>query len=501
MGKHEFFDRMAQDFLGLTSDDVLLIPQRSDVVPATVSLKSYFSRRVPLNIPIVSAAMDTVTGRRMAIALAKQGGLGIIHRGFSPDDQALEVARVKFHMNGCIRKPITVRDTNTIKQILAHRDDKGYGFHTFPVLDASDKLVGVLTHNDFDLCDNHELLARNVMSTGLVTAPENTSLARAHRMMQEHGKKVLPLVKDDGTLAGMYVFSDVQRITSSNTSICNVDEHGQLRVGIAVGVDNDAFQRLELCLPHGLDVAVIDTAHAHSGPVLRTLRAIKADSRYNGIDIVAGNISQTDAALELIEAGADGVKVGQGPGSICTTRIVTGAGFPQLTAVYQCAVAALEKNIPVCADGGIRFSGDVAKALAAGASSVMLGSMLAGTTESPGEIITLNGREYKAVRGMGSLGAMIALKSSLDRYRQDDKKFVPEGIEGMVPHSGLLSKMIDQLCGGISSGMGYVGAESIQALWERGTFIRVTPAGVTESHPHNVIITREAPNYPSGGES
>ena len=404
MSKESFFKKMEDLGIALTFDDVRLRTGFSKVMPDNVNLTSKFSRNITLKIPIVSAAMDTVTEHKMAIELAKLGGIGIIHKNLSPEEQAKEVTRVKYHLNCLIEKPICVLEDEKIVDILKRREEKGYGFTTFPVLNSKEKLVGILTQNDFDFCLDENLPAKKVMTKEVITAPKYTTLDEAYRIMIKEKKKVLPLLTKDEKIAGMYVFSDVKRTKTGSSSHYNVDKNGQLRVGAAIGVGNDAFTRIEKLVPKNVDVVVIDTAHGDSKPVIDTLKKIK--KHYPDLDVVVGNISEPGSAKRLIEAGADGIKVGQGSGSICTTRIIAGIGCPQVTALYNCSKVADKYDIPVCADGGIRFSGDITIAIGAGAYSIMLGSLLAGTKEAPGDIVFWNGRQWKNYRGMGSLSAM-----------------------------------------------------------------------------------------------
>lgn len=496
MSKHDFFKKMNDDFLALTYDDVQLRTGRSVVMPTKVCVESRFSRNVPLKIPIASAAMDTVTEYEMAIEIALLGGIGIIHRNLSPKEQSAQVAKVKFHMNGFIEKPIFVSENQTIESIVAKSEEKGRHFHSFPVVDKSEKVVGVLTSTNFQFCRDRTLIAKKVMTQDPITAKAGTSLEAAYELMEENKIKVLPIVDNDGKLAGLYVFSDVMRIISGSSNVNNLDKRGQLRVGAAIGVGKDAFERLELLANERIDVVVIDTAHADSKPVFDTLAEIK--KQYSGLDIVVGNISEPSSAQRLIEAGADGIKIGQGPGASCTTRVVAGTGCPQLTAIYNCAQIAQGHGVPVCADGGIRFPGYIPKAIGAGAHSVMMGNRLAGTKEAPGQVVLYKNRQWKKYRGMGSLGAMQAHRGSRERYFQGDtgkNHLIPEGIEGLVPYKGELEGVIKQFVGGLRSGMGGVGAANIEELREKAQFWRVSPAGAEESHPHDMEVTEEAPNY------
>ncbi len=483
--------------IALTFDDVRLKTGYSEVMPKEVSLETRFSRNIHLKIPIVSAAMDTVTEYEMAIELAKLGGIGIIHRGLTPEEQARQVARVKFHLNGLIDRPICVNESQRIEEVLRLREEKGYTFHTFPVINGEGRLVGILTKNDFDFCDDKSRLVREIMSAQLVLGKPDTTLEQAYKIMIGEKKKVFPLVDESGSIIGMYIFSDVQRIILGSSSTYNVDSKGQLRVGAAVGVGDEAFERLERLVRKNIDIVVIDTAHGDSSNVIETTKRVK--EKYPNLDVVAGNISEPESAERLIKAGADGIKIGQGPGSICTTRYISGTGCPQVTAVYNCSRVADVHDIPVCADGGLVYSGDIAIAIGAGAHSVMLGNMLAGTKETPRETIFHNGRYWKNYRGMGSLGALEEHAGSRERYRQEgveSSELVPEGIEGLVPYKGELRTVLTQYIGGLRSGMGYVGAHTIQELREKADFWRISRAGRDESHPHNILITREPPNYP-----
>lgn len=476
--------------------DVRLKTGHSEILPADAKLETFFSRRVPLKCPIVSSPMDTVTEHAMAIELAKMGGIGIIHRGLSPEKQAFEVSKVKFYLNGLIKKPTSVHENETIESILKMRENNDLSFHSFPVLDENEKLVGLLTNNDFDFCSDHKLKASEVMSRELITAKENTSLEEVYKIMQENKKKVLPIIDESEKLAGMYVYSDVKRLITGGSPLYNLDNNKNLRVGAAVGIGNDAMERIALLAPLGIDVVVIDTAHADTEIVIKTLKEVKKN--YPEIDVVVGNVSEGESARRLAEAGADGIKVGQGPGSICTTRIVAGIGCPQVTAIYNCAKAVRGMPVPICGDGGIQQTGDITIAIAAGASSVMLGNILSGTKETPGEVIIRQGVSVKEYRGMGSLGAMQASKASRERYGQaqsEKDKLVPEGVEGIVQYKGEVSNIIFQCLGGLRSGMGYVGAKTIKELQEKADFYRISTAGFEESHPHNLMVTKDAPNY------
>ncbi|MDP1694071.1 MAG: IMP dehydrogenase [Candidatus Woesearchaeota archaeon] len=493
--KDRFFQHIGRE-TALTFDDVRLRTGYSEVMPDDVDTSTLFSRHIPLKIPLVSAAMDTVTEYKMAIALAKLGGLGIIHRNLTPVEQAKQVARVKFHLNGKIRDPICVYETMTLQEISELRKEKGYTFHTFPVVDKQRKLLGVLTENDFDFCDDPSQLVRTIMSTRLVTSNSRTTIEEAYEQMMRKKKKLLPLVDKQGRLTGLYVFSDVRRIVRSSNALYNVDENGQLRVGAAIGVNDSA--RVEKLLDKKVDVVVIDTAHADTKSVLQTLKQLKKS--FPSLDVVAGNISEPESAKRLLDAGADGIKVGQGGGSICTTRIVTGIGSPQVSAVYWCAKVAERYNVPLCADGGLRFSGDITIALAAGAHSVMLGSMLAGTDETPGDVVYLDGKQWKIYRGMGSIAAMQEHAGSRERYNTGKLGLVPEGIEGLTTYKGPLETVVMMHMGGLRKGMGSVGAADIKKLRTQVNFLYCTSAGINESHPHDVRIAREAPNYTGRGK-
>ena len=489
-------ERARAEGTALTYDDVRLRPDYSEVLPNQVCLESKFSRNVGLKIPIVSAAMDTVTEHELAIELAKLGGIGVIHKGMDIERQLDEVSKVKFHLNGLIEKPICVGEDEKISSILEKREKKGYTFHSFLVVNNDEKLVGIITRNDFDFWDSKDdVLAREIMSTDLFCAPGGTTIDDAYDLMRNEKKKILPLVSEKGEIAGMYVFSDVKRIKTREAEAYNVDSRGQLRVAAAVGVGDEALERVER-LKGRADVIVIDTAHGDSRGVFDTLREIKRN--YDSLDVVAGNVSIGAAAKRLVDAGADGVKVGQGPGSICTTRVVAGIGRPQVSAVYDCAMEIYDLGIPICADGGLTNPGDIPIAITAGAHSVMMGSMLAGTEEAPGDIVFAEGRQWKNYRGMGSVGAMRDSRGAKERYFQEgseESKLVPEGIEGLTPYKGRLADVVHQYVGGLRAGMGYAGTRSIKELIEGGDFDRITSAGLSESHPHGVSMIREAPNY------
>jgi IMP dehydrogenase len=491
-----FFRKKAADFLGLSYGDVLLITRYSEIAPSEVDLRTKFSRNVFLKMPIVSSPMDTVTEHNMAITIALKGGIGIIQRSLSPKAQEHEADRAKHHLTGrLIEKPICVKPTDSVENVLLMIEEKNYAFRSFPVVNEDGKLAGLLTSNDFDLCLNPRVAVAKIMSTKLITTGENTNVQKAFKMMQEKQKKILPVIDKEGRLRGIYVFTDLKRQIMGFSDQYSIDAKGRLQIGAAVGIFDDAFQRAELLVRKGVDVLVIDTAHGNTKDVIETLKKLKA--QYPQVDIVAGNISTGEAARRLARAGADGVRVGQGPGSICTTRIISGAGRAQLTAVAEISRALRGSGIPVVADGGIKYSGDMTKALAAGADSIMVGSLMAGTTESPGEIITIRGLQHKKYRGMGSLGAMQDSQASRDKYRQKDSKkgkLVPEGVEGAVPFKGGAAKILDQLTGGIRSGMGYLGVPNIKELQKKAMFDQITSEAQRESHP-SILITEVAPNY------
>jgi len=476
--------------LGLTYDDVVLVPAKSAVLPSEVDVRTQLTRNIQITIPIISSAMDTVTESRLAIAMAREGGVGIIHRVLTPADQAAEVDRVKKSESGMILDPVTISPDQTIRD--AHQLMAKYRISGIPVT-KNKKLVGILTNRDLRFETRMDLKVSQVMKRDkLITAPEGTSLEKAREILHEHRIEKLPVVNKQGDLKGLITIKDIEkRIKYPNA--CK-DAHGRLRVGAAVGVGQDTEERLAHLKKAGVDLVVVDTAHGHAQAVLDTVRMIK--KQHPTVELIAGNIATADAAKDLLKAGVDAVKVGVGPGSICTTRIVSGSGMPQLTAIADCAKVLEGSGVPIVADGGIKFSGDISKALAAGASVVMLGGLLAGTEESPGETVLYQARTYKVYRGMGSIGAME--RGGGDRYGQSGRppqKLVPEGIEGRVPYKGPLSAVIYQLVGGLKSGMGYCGCKTIPDLQKNATFIRQTVAGLRESHVHDVIITKEAPNY------
>jgi IMP dehydrogenase len=473
---------------GLTFDDVLLVPARSEVLPAEAETKTRLTRGIPLNIPIVSAAMDTVTEAQLAIALAQQGGIGFVHRNMSVERQAEEVDRVKRSESGMIVDPITIGPDAKISDALALM--QRYRISGVPVT-QNGKLVGILTNRDLRFESRFDLPISEVMTKEhLITVPVGTTLEQAEEILHRHRVEKLLVVDKDYILKGLITVKDIQKKLKYPNSA--KDEQGRLRVGAAIGATGDFLERAHELVRRKVDVIAIDTAHAHSLRVIEAVKAVK--KAMPEVQLIAGNMGTYEAARELIDLGVDGIKVGIGPGSICTTRIVSGAGVPQLTAIAACSRAARESNIPLIADGGIKFSGDVTKAIAAGADTVMIGSLLAGTDESPGETILFQGRTFKTYRGMGSLGAMST--GSTDRYALDpNQKLVPEGIEGRVASKGPLSELVYQLVGGLKSGMGYCGCRTIAQMQEQAKFVRVSPAGLRESHVHDVIITKEAPNY------
>lgn len=471
-----------------TFDDVLLVPNKSEILPREVKLNTNLTRSIKLNIPIISAGMDTVTESKMAIAIAREGGIGIIHKNMSIEAQALEVDRVKRQENGVITDPFYLSPENTIDEALQLMSR--YRISGVPVTNQG-KLVGIITNRDIVFETDYSKRISEVMTKeGLVTAPETTTIEEAKELLKQHKIEKLPLVDQDNNLKGLITIKDIEKAIKFPNAA--KDTQGRLLCGAAVGVTADMMDRIEALVKAAVDVVVVDTAHGHSKGVIDAVRNIK--EAYPKLQVIAGNIATAEAAKDLIEAGADCIKVGIGPGSICTTRVVAGVGVPQLTAVMDCAEVANEYGVPVIADGGIKYSGDIVKALAAGASVVMMGSMFAGCEEAPGEIEIYQGRSYKVYRGMGSIGAMNS--GSKDRYFQEgNKKLVPEGVEGRVPFKGAVSETIYQLLGGLRSGMGYLGANSLKVLTETATFVVQSSAGLRESHPHDIVITKEAPNY------
>ncbi|MDA3613642.1 IMP dehydrogenase [Polluticaenibacter yanchengensis] len=477
---------------GLTFDDVLLVPAYSNVLPKEVDISTQLTQSIKLNIPLLSAAMDTVTEWQLAIALAREGGIGILHKNMSIDEQVEHVRKVKRSESGLILDPITLSENATIGDALLLMSENKIG--GIPIVDANGKLTGILTNRDLRFEDDKSKLVKNVMtSSNLVTAPEGTSLVTAREILSTEKVEKLPVVKKDGTLVGLITYRDIQKVQYYPNA--NKDGFGRLLVGAALGITGDMLERAEALVKIGVDVVTLDSAHGHSEGVLQSVKKLK--SNFKDLQVIAGNVATAAGAKALAEAGADCVKVGIGPGSICTTRIVAGAGVPQITAIMEAVSALKPLNIPVIADGGIRYTGDMVKAIAAGASSVMMGSVFAGTEESPGETIIYEGRKFKQYRGMGSIGAM--QKGSGDRYFQDSKagvkKLVPEGIEGRVAYKGQVSETVHQYTGGLRAGMGYCGAGTIKALQDDAQFIRITNAGMRESHAHNIEITKEAPNY------
>jgi len=476
---------------GLTFDDVLLVPAFSEVLPREVSVTSQFSRNISLNIPILSAAMDTVTEEQLAITIAREGGIGVIHKNMPLDEQARQVKRVKRAESVMIHEPITIRKDGTVSDALSLM--KEYKIGGIPVVDANNYLIGIVTNRDLRFQENlGRAIAEVMTSEKLVTTSKKTSLAEAAQILQVHKIEKLPVIDAENKLIGLITYKDITK-SKDRPNSCK-DARGRLRVAAAVGVSSDIVDRVTILEEAGVDAVVIDTAHGHSRAVVESLKKVKA--AFPELDVVVGNVGTAEAAKALADAGADAVKVGIGPGSICTTRVIAGVGVPQLTAIYEVAKALEGTGVPVIADGGIRYSGDIVKALAAGAHSIMAGSLFAGVEESPGETIIYNGRKYKSYRGMGSLEAM--QQGSKDRYFQDAeddvKKLVPEGIAARVPFKGSLTEVIYQMIGGLRAGMGYCGAGDIPSL-QHAKFVRITNAGVQESHPHDITITREAPNY------
>ena len=478
---------------GLTFDDVLLVPAESSVLPNDVRTATRLTRTIALEIPIVSAAMDTVTEARLAIALAREGGIGILHRNLSIADQVTEVDKVKRSESGMIVEPVTLRPDDSVAEALSLMER--YRISGVPITDDAGVLVGILTNRDLRFESNTAQPVSALMTaTNLVTAPVGTTLEEANQILHKHKIEKLPVVDADGRLKGLITVKDIRK--RIEFPLATKDEQGRLRVGAAVGVGPDAFERAAALIGAEVDVLVIDTAHGHSVSVVEMVRRVKSEW---DVQVIAGNIATAEAAEALIDAGADAIKCGIGPGSICTTGVVAGVGVPQITAVFECAEYALRHGVPVIADGGMTSSGDIAKAIAAGADTVMLGSMLAGTDESPGDVILVQGERFKEYRGMGSLGAMKARSFSKDRYFQGDvedvDKLVPEGIEGRVPYKGPVQQILYQLVGGLRQAMGYCGAPTVEALKLESRFVRITGAGLLESHPHDVTITKDSPNY------
>ncbi|MCH9815135.1 MAG: IMP dehydrogenase [Actinomycetia bacterium] len=487
--------------LGLTYDDVLLLPNESDVIPSEVDTTARLTRSIRLGVPLLSSAMDTVTEARMAIAMAREGGIGILHRNSSAEDQALQVDLVKRSEAGMLTNPVTCRAEDSLADVdaLCAR----YRISGAPVVGEDGALLGIVTNRDMRFIEDKSQRVSDVMTRGpLVTGHVGISRKDAFALLAEHRVEKLPLVDDAGRLAGLITVKDFTK--SEQYPGASKDDSGRLRVGAAVGVGEDAYKRAQLLIEAGVDVVVVDTAHGHSRQVLDAVKRLKTDTQ---VDVIGGNVATEAGARALVDAGADGIKVGVGPGSICTTRVVAGVGVPQVSAVHEAARAAKAAGVPVIADGGLQYSGDIAKALVAGADSVMLGSLLAGCEEAPGDVVFVNGKQFKQYRGMGSLGAMQsrgeARSYSKDRYFQDDvlsdDKLVPEGIEGQVPYRGPLAAVAHQLVGGLRASMGYVGADTLGELQAKGQFVRITSAGLRESHPHDVQVTSEAPNYFAGG--
>ncbi len=467
----------------LTFDDVLLVPQRSNVLPKDVDVQTYFCRGIKLNIPIVSAAMDTVTEHKMAIAIAKEGGIGIIHRNLTIERQVEEVKKVKRYESWIIYEPYTLGPDNLVaeaKKLISEKNISG-----IPIVDDNKKLLGIVTRKDLIFEENNLKPLKEIMNENVIYAYYPITPEEAKEIMKKYKIEKLPIVDKEKKLIALITLKDLLKKVQFPNS--NTDENGRLRVGAAVGI-KDIIERSENLINANVDVIVIDTAHAHSEYVLKAIKEFR--KHFKDFPLVVGNVATAEAVEDLIALKVDGIKVGIGPGSICTTRVIAGVGVPQLSAILECSQIAHKYDIPIIADGGIRYSGDITKALAAGASCVMIGNLLAGTDESPGEVVFLQGRKYKSYRGMGSLGAM-----GYDRYFQEKDKFVPEGVEGIVPYRGSVSEVIFQLVGGLKAGMGYVGAQNIQELWKKAKFIKVSHASIIENHPHDIVITKEAPNY------
>ena len=477
---------------GLTYDDVLLVPAYSKILPRDVDISTRFTKNIRINVPIVSAAMDTVTEYQMAIAIAREGGIGVLHKNMSVEDQAFQVRKVKRAESGMILDPITLPLTALVKDAKESMRENRIG--GIPVVDRDGKLLGIVTNRDLRFEKNEMRPVEEVMtSENLITAAKGTTLSEAEEILQENKIEKLPVVNEDYNLIGLITFRDITKLTQK--PIANKDKYGRLLVAAAIGVTADALERTNMLVEAGVDALIIDTAHGHSKGVVHTLKEVK--SEYPDLEVVVGNVATAEAAKYLVEAGADAVKVGIGPGSICTTRVVAGVGVPQFSAVLEVANALKGTGVPVIADGGVRYTGDIPKAIAAGADTVMLGSLLAGTKESPGETIIFEGRKFKSYRGMGSVASM--KKGSKDRYFQDVeddiKKLVPEGIEGRVPYKGELFESMHQFIGGLRAGMGYCGSKDIETLQNSGKFVKITFSGIKESHPHDVTITKESPNY------
>ncbi len=476
----------------LTYDDILLVPAKSDVLPRDVSVQTKLTRQITLNVPLISAAMDTVTEADMAVAMAREGGIGILHKNMSIEKQVDEVHRVKRSESGMILEPVTVRPNQQVRDVLMLM--KKYSISGIPVVDRNGKLIGIITNRDLRFEPDEDALVEEIMTAdNLVTAPVGTTLTQAERILQKHKVEKLPVVDKNGYLRGLITFKDILK-KKKHPDACK-DKHGRLRVGAAVGVTSDTLDRVAELVKADVDVIIVDTAHGHSKGVLETVKRVR--KRFPKIDLIAGNVGTGEATRDMIRAGVDAVKVGIGPGSICTTRVVAGVGVPQVTAIMECVKVASKSNVPIIADGGIKQTGDIAKAIAAGADSVMIGGLFAGVDESPGEKVLYEGRSYKIYRGMGSIEAM--RQGSKDRYFQDAEddlqKLVPEGIEGRVPYKGPLEDTIYQMIGGLRAAMGYCGCPTIADMKKRSQFVRMTDAGLRESHPHDIAITKEAPNY------
>ena len=478
--------------VGLTYDDVLLVPSYSEQLPNEVDIKSKFSKNINLNIPIVSAAMDTVTESKMAIAMAQEGGLGVLHKSMTIKNQADKVKKVKRSESGMILDPVTLKENSLVSE--AKNCMREYSIGGIPIVNNKNVLIGIVTNRDLRFeNDNSKKLSEVMTKSNLVTADVGVTMQEAESILQKHKIEKLPVVNSKNELSGLITFRDIQKLSLKPKS--NKDDFGRLKVAAAIGVSDDSIDRCKALVDAGVDAIVIDTAHGHSKGVINVLKQIK--KQYSKIDVIVGNIATAEAAKFLVKAGADGIKVGIGPGSICTTRVIAGVGYPQLSAIYEVSNAIKGSGVSVIADGGIKYTGDITKAIAAGADCVMLGSLLAGTKESPGETVIYEGRKFKTYRGMGSIEAM--QKGSKDRYFQssvsESNKLVPEGVVGRVPYKGDLVESIHQFVGGIRSGMGYCGCKTINDLKENGKFIQITGAGLQESHPHNVMITKESPNY------
>lgn len=491
-----YLDRFMEkfEFEGLTFDDISMLTQYADFLPGETDISTSFSKNIKMNIPFVSAAMDTVTESSMAIAMAKLGGIGVIHKNLNPVQQADEVRKVKQYLNGLIRNPVVFNENTTVEEMLNEKNAKQYSFSGFPIVDSDGKLVGIITSRDIKFLTDRRCKVSDIMTRKVVSAPTSTQMEEAYNIMREQKVGKLPLVDESGHLTGLYSFQDVSTLLTNMAPDYNRDPEHRLRVAAAVSPYD--VERANALVEAGVDALVIDTAHGHSKGVIETLKLFKRD--YPEVDIVAGNIATGEAAKALLDAGADAIKVGIGPGSICTTRVVAGVGTPQVTAVYE-AVKAIKGAIPVIADGGIKQSGDVAKALAVGATSVMMGSVLAATLESPGEKIIQHGRRFVVYRGMGSLEAMKKNKGSRERYGQadvdDSKKLVPQGVEGMVPYRGSLWEVVYQFVGGLRYSLGYCGARDLEQLRAKAKFIRVSASALREAHPHDILMLKDAPNY------